>query len=86
MDTEEFHQGVGRLLDLATKAGPTAIMCAEAVWWRCHRALISDYLKARGTEIIHILDAKKSEPHPFTSAARFVDGTLSYASEEDHLI
>jgi hypothetical protein len=43
-------------------------------------------VKARGTEIIHILDAKKSEPHPFTSAARFVDGTLSYASEEDHLI
>jgi uncharacterized protein (DUF488 family) len=86
METEEFDKGVKRLLDIAKQAGPTAIMCAEAVWWRCHRALISDYLKARGVEVIHILDAKKSEPHPFTSAARFVDGTLSYASEEDDLI
>jgi len=78
METEEFHQGVERLLDLANESGQTAIMCAEAVWWRCHRALISDYLKARGIEIMHILDLNKSEPHPFTSAARIVNGELSY--------
>jgi uncharacterized protein (DUF488 family) len=58
METEEFHKGVGRLLDLATQAGSTAIMCAEAVWWRCHRSLISDYLKTRGIEVTHIVDAR----------------------------
>jgi uncharacterized protein (DUF488 family) len=61
-------------------------MCAEAVWWRCHRSLISDYLKARGIEVIHILDASKTQPHPFTSAAHLIDGTLSYATEGDRLL
>jgi uncharacterized protein (DUF488 family) len=65
METEEFRKGIGCLLDLANESGQTAIMCAEAVWWRCHRALISDYLKVRGIEIMHILDLNKSEPHPF---------------------
>ena len=65
---------------------PTAIMCAEAVWWRCHRSLISDFLKVRGIEVMHILGANKIEPHPFTSAARIIDGALSYANEADRLI
>jgi len=86
METEQFHNGVERFLALAGEAGPAAIMCAEAVWWRCHRSLISDYLKARGIEVIHIMDANKTEPHPFTSAARIVDGALSYANEADRLI
>jgi uncharacterized protein (DUF488 family) len=86
METEEFHKGVERLLRLAREVGPTAIMCAEAIWWRCHRSLISDYLKARRIEVTHILDTNKAEPHPFTSAARIIDGTLSYASEGDRLI
>jgi uncharacterized protein (DUF488 family) len=81
METEEFRKGVERLLDLAASAGPTAIMCAEAVWWRCHRSLISDYLKARRIEVMHILDASKTQPHPYTSAARVVNGKLSYAEE-----
>ena len=81
MEAEEFRKGVERLLDLAAGAEPTAIMCAEAVWWRCHRSLISDYLKARGIEVIHILDANKTEPHPYTSAARIANGKLSYAAE-----
>jgi uncharacterized protein (DUF488 family) len=78
METEAFREGVKRLVDLAAEAGPAAIMCAEAVWWRCHRALISDFLKARGMEVIHILDPGKIEPHPFTTAARIVNGELSY--------
>jgi uncharacterized protein (DUF488 family) len=86
METEEFRNGIERLLDVAAEFGPAAIMCAEAVWWRCHRALISDYLKARGIEVIHILDANKLGTHPYTSAAHIVDGTLSYANEGDHLI
>jgi uncharacterized protein (DUF488 family) len=79
METEQFRKGVERLLDLAAGTGPTAIMCAEAVWWRCHRSLISDYLKARRIEVMHILDANKTQPHPYTSAARVVNGKLSYA-------
>jgi uncharacterized protein (DUF488 family) len=59
----------------------TAIMCAEAVWWRCHRSLIADYLKSRGMEVTHILGANKIEPHPYTSAARIVNGELSYAAD-----
>jgi uncharacterized protein (DUF488 family) len=78
METDEFHKGIERLVDLASKVGPAAIMCAEAVWWRCHRALISDYLKVRGIEVIHIVDANKTEPHPYTSAARIVSGELNY--------
>jgi uncharacterized protein (DUF488 family) len=81
METEQFEKGVERLLTLAREAGQTAIMCAEAVWWRCHRSLISDYLKARGIKVIHILDTNKIEPHPFTSAASIVDGMLSYSSD-----
>ena len=68
---------MSRLTTLAS-GQRTAIMCAEAVWWRCHRSLISDLLKAWGWTVIHILDAKKTQDHPFTSAARLVDGVLSY--------
>jgi len=82
METEEFSKGIDRLIDLAEKIGPTAIMCAEAVWWRCHRALISDFLKARDVEIVHIMDAKKTESHPFTSVARIVNGQLTYGTDD----
>ena len=78
METEEFRKGIERLLDFAGRVGPTAIMCAEAVWWRCHRSLISDYLKVRGMEVIHIFDTNKAELHPYTSAARVGNGILSY--------
>jgi uncharacterized protein (DUF488 family) len=77
IETAEFRTGVERLLDL-NKVGPTAIMCAEAVWWRCHRALISDYLKTLGVEVVHIIDTNKNEVHPYTSAARIVNGELKY--------
>jgi uncharacterized protein (DUF488 family) len=77
METDDFKNGVRELLELAAKAR-LAVMCAEAVWWRCHRSLIADYLKAAGHEVIHILDEKKTEEHPFTSAARIVSGRLSY--------
>jgi len=77
MEAEEFRAGVARLLEVAV-AHSTAIMCAEAVWWRCHRSLISDYLKAKGVEVIHLIAEGRSEAHPFTSAARIVNGELSY--------
>ena len=78
LETEQFQKGIERLLDIAAEVGPTAIMCAEAVWWRCHRSLIADYLKARGVEVLHVLGANKVEPHPYTSPARIVNGELSY--------
>jgi uncharacterized protein (DUF488 family) len=77
METDEFRSGIQRLLSLA-RTGRTVIMCSEAVWWRCHRSMISDYLKAKGVEVIHILAADKSQAHPYTSAARIVNGELSY--------
>ena len=77
METDDFRTGVARLLDIA-RARRTAIMCAEAVWWRCHRSLISDYLKAKGVVATHIMAAGKAEAHPFTSPARIVNGELSY--------
>ena len=81
METEQFQKGIERLLDVAEETGPTAIMCAEAVWWRCHRSLIADYLKVRGVEVLHILGPHKTEPHPYTSAARIVVGELSYTAD-----
>ena len=77
METEDFRAGVARLLGLAGKQR-VAIMCSEAVWWRCHRSMISDYLKVKGIEVVHIMSEGKSEVHPFTSAARVLNGELSY--------
>jgi len=78
MGTQAFRAGVERLKTVAT-AKRTAIMCSEAVWWRCHRSLIADYLKAEGMQVIHILSANHSMNHPYTSAARIIDGHLGYA-------
>jgi len=77
METDGFRKGVEDLLELAASAR-VAVMCAEALWWRCHRSLISDYLKAAGHTVVHIVDQTKTEEHPFTSAARIVDGELTY--------
>jgi uncharacterized protein (DUF488 family) len=78
MESEEFKQGVEELLEVASTRR-TAIMCAEALWWRCHRSLIADFLKSKSLAVIHIIDGKKTEAHPYTSAARIVEGHLSYA-------
>ena len=77
METDEFQDGIKVLLEVAQRSR-TTVMCAEAVWWRCHRSLIADYLKAEGHTVIHIMDAKKTEEHPFTAAASIVEGKLSY--------
>lgn len=77
MDTEPFRQGIDRLLEVVARQS-TAIMCSEVLWWRCHRAMIGDYLKARGLSVIHIMDVDSTEVHPYTSVARIVDGRLTY--------
>jgi uncharacterized protein (DUF488 family) len=76
----EFAEGLHELLAFAAPQ-PTTLMCAEVLWWRCHRSLIADVLRCRGVEVIHILDAVHSTVHPFTSPARIVDGGLSYAAD-----
>jgi uncharacterized protein (DUF488 family) len=79
METQPFRDGVDRLLEI-THTGKTAIMCSEAVWWRCHRSMIADYLKALGLHVFHILGTNKVQEHPYTLAAQLVDGRLSYAA------
>jgi len=79
METPAFADGFERLLKIARRSR-TAIMCSEAVWWRCHRSMISDLLKSKGIRVLHILSATKIQEHPYTSAARIVRGRLSYRS------
>jgi uncharacterized protein (DUF488 family) len=73
MQTPEFEQHIEQLLVLA-KQKPLAVMCAEAVPWRCHRSLVADAMVARGVEVRHILGEKPASPHTLTKFAR-VDGT-----------
>jgi uncharacterized protein (DUF488 family) len=75
----EFAQGLELSLELAARRR-TAIMCSELLWWRCHRSLVSDVLKARGIEVLHIADAGPAKPHPWTAPARILDGRLDYSA------
>lgn len=79
METPQFAAGIARLRELAS-ARRTAIMCSEAVWWRCHRGLVADFLKARGDEVVHIMSEHSNAVHPYTAAARLVNGRLSYTA------
>jgi uncharacterized protein (DUF488 family) len=84
MQTTEFVRNLERLCDLArtwqARTEPTgvAIMCAEAVPWRCHRSLIADALTARGIPVAHIMSASKAEPHRLTSFARVAGTSVTY--------
>lgn len=75
MDTTEFKDGVKRLEQLADERN-LAYMCSEAVWWRCHRALVSDYLKMNGWTVLHIETQAKSQEHPYTTPVREKQGKL----------
>jgi uncharacterized protein (DUF488 family) len=80
METKEFQQAILKLESIALEH-TTAYMCSEALWWQCHRSLVSDYLKARGWIVMHIQSAGKSEEHPYTSPARVRDGHVYYSDE-----
>ena len=77
MEKDNFKKAIENLQSLAENER-TAYMCSEAVWWRCHRSLISDYLKSLGWTVMHIMERDKAEEHPYTSAARIVNGELTY--------
>jgi uncharacterized protein (DUF488 family) len=68
MRTEQFHSAVNQLLSVAS-AKPTAIMCAEKLFWKCHRRLLSDYLVAQGVQIEHIMDSGRVQSHTLTAGA-----------------
>lgn len=80
METNEFKEAIIQLETLALRQ-PTAYMCAEAVWWRCHRSMVSDYLKAKGWKVLHIMSAGKAQEHPYTSAARIVGSRVVYSDD-----
>ena len=80
METDLFKSAILSLEEIALKQR-TAYMCSEAVWWRCHRSMVSDYLKAGGWRVMHIMDTGKEVEHPFTAPAKIVDGKLSYKEE-----
>ena len=77
-DLDYVHlQSLEQLERFASKQR-TAYMCSEAVWWSCHRSLISDVLKSKQWKVWHIMDAGKATEHPYTKPARIVDGVLRY--------
>jgi uncharacterized protein (DUF488 family) len=81
MQTSAFQEALERLVEMATKK-PTAIMCAEAVPWRCHRSLIADALVARGYEVRDIVSAASARPHILNPMARVHGQRVTYPAEE----
>jgi uncharacterized protein (DUF488 family) len=78
-ESEEFADGLFELLMVASGLR-TAIMCAELLWWRCHRRIIADVLTSLGYDVRHIRDASDAELHELAPPARLVDGVLTYAA------
>ena len=80
MQTESFGEAIAQVLETA-QASPTAIMCAEKLFWQCHRRLISDHLTAQGVPVIHIIEAGKTQTHSLSPEAQPTeDGTVIYPS------
>lgn len=78
--TEQFRSGLDHLIELA-QDHRCAIMCAEAVWWRCHRRIVADYLLVRGIPVAHIMGPGKVDPATMTPGAQpLTDGTIRYSS------
>jgi uncharacterized protein (DUF488 family) len=82
MQTDEFWHALEELM-MHGRKNPTAIMCAEAVPWRCHRSLIADALVTHGWDIRHIMSPEKATPHVLTSFAHFEKGMLTYPKPTD---
>lgn len=82
METDAFQEALERLEYLGSRQR-VAYMCSEAVWWSCHRSLISDALKHRGWTVTHIMATGKGQEHPYTKPARIVQGRLVYSPAKD---
>lgn len=81
METDDFKKGIQMLTEIAMEHR-VAYMCSEAVWWRCHRSMISDYLKLNGWTVFHILSQTNLQEHPYTSPARIEGNKLYYCEKE----
>jgi len=81
MQTDEFARGLEELREL-TPDGPLALMCAEAVRWRCHRSLVADALYARGVAVLHISSRTRAEPHKLTPFAQLHGRQVLYPVDE----
>jgi uncharacterized protein (DUF488 family) len=81
METDAFKKTIVELEQLACKER-VAYMCSEAVWWRCHRSLVSDYLKAKGWDVMHIMGIGKCEEHRYTSPAKIAGDRVSYNDDQ----
>ena len=77
MLTPEFERAIAELIKLGEQSR-TAYMCAERVYFNCHRMLVSDWLVAHGHEVLHIDDEKPPKPHKLMKEARLVDGQVIY--------
>lgn len=75
--SDEFRTGLDRLLELASYSR-CAIMCAEAVWWRCHRRIVADYLIQKGREVVHLMGSSRAEPAVMNDAAQVTADGLVY--------
>ncbi len=84
MNDPAFEDGLAELKRLA-EMRRTCMMCSEVLWWRCHRSMISDRLKADGWKVGHITGLGKEEEHPWTAPARWKNGTLVYGAAESKL-
>jgi uncharacterized protein (DUF488 family) len=80
MLTPEFERAVTELIE-SSERSRTAYMCAERVYFKCHRMLVSDWLVAHGHEVLHIDDAKPAKPHKLMPEARMQDGRLIYRGD-----
>ncbi len=80
METESFKKAIHELEQIASTKR-VAYMCAEAVWWRCHRSLVSDYLKNEDWTVLHIMGVGKTTEHPYTAPAKIMNGKLNYSKE-----
>jgi uncharacterized protein (DUF488 family) len=82
MASPRFAEGLAHLVDIASRER-AAIMCAESVWWRCHRRIVTDYLLASGLEVFHILESDVPEPARITPQARPTgEGRLAYPAAQ----
>ncbi len=76
MDTPDFRNAIGRLEAEAAAGTSLAVMCAETLWWHCHRRLIAELLHARGHEIVHLIRPRQRQPHKLYDESDVRDGKL----------
>lgn len=81
--TENFQKGLDKLIKLGHKQC-SVLMCSEAVWWRCHRRIVSDYLLARGEQVFHLMNTHQIKPAKLTKGAVLHGGAIHYPAQTEN--